>query len=374
MIKLLIVIPTLDQSGAEKQFALLASRLPSTEFQVQVAVLTRGGPFEAMLQTSEIPYAILQKRWRLDPITVLKVRREIQKFQPDVVLSGLFSANSTVRLATWGMTRPPAIMISERCVDSWKSRWQLWLDRRLQQRTQQLVANSASVREFYADTGFPREKICVIPNGVAVPERPAMSRQEFCSQLKLPADARLSMFVGRLAAQKQLKCLIWAIQLLRQSDPRAYFLIAGDGPEREELEFYARDVEAISHVRFLGHRPDAAALLHHCDVFWLASVFEGMSNSLMEAMACGKPVIVSDIPPNRELVRHGVDGYLINVGDSAGFSQYSERLFQDDALATRLGEAGRSRMAEEFSIEKMVQRYAESIRQAASNRQCEQGE
>ena len=368
MIKLLIVIPTLDRSGAEKQFALLASHLPPAEFQVQVAVLVRGGPFEAMLQAGRIPYSILHKRWRLDPVSILKVRRQIQKFQPDVVLSGLFSANSTVRLATLGMTRPPAVMISERCVDSWKSRWQLWLDRQLQQRAQQLVANSASVLEFYAGTGFPREKIRVIPNGVAVPDVPSISRQELCHQLKLPAEARLTMFVGRLAAQKQLKCLVWAIQLLRQSDPRAYFLIVGDGPEREELEFYARDVEALSHVRFLGHRPDAASLLHHCDVFWLASIFEGMSNSLMEAMACGKPVIVSDIPANRELVRHGIDGYLVNVGDSAGFSQYSERLFQNDALATRLGEAGRSRMTEEFSIETMVQRYLEAIRQAAAMR------
>lgn len=356
--KLLIVIPTLDQSGAEKQFALLACRLPADSFQIRVIALSRGGPFAAWLEEHQIPYRILNKRWRLDPMTILKLRQEIRAFQPDAVLSCLFSANSSVRLATIGMSNRPLTVISERCVDSWKSRWQLWLDRRLQPRTDQLVANSNSVKDFYADAGFPMGEISVIPNGVQEPPQPDSSREEFCRQLNLPEHARLIMYVGRLATQKRIKDLIWAIQILRQADERAYLLLIGDGPERDELELYAHDVESLSHIRFLGHRADAGRLLHHCDLFWLASEFEGMSNSLMEAMSCGKPVIVSDIPPNRELVQHGQQGYLVNLGDSVGYSQYSARLFQDEQLASQLGAAGRTRMESEFSIDRMVEQYA----------------
>lgn len=361
--RLLIVIPTLDQSGAEKQFALLAGGLPKDRFEIRVVALSRGGPFEASLHAAGIPYSILGKRWRLDPRTILRLRREIQEFRPDVVLSGLFAANASVRLATWRLHPRPVTIISERCVDSWKAGWQLWLDRRLQKRTDCLVANSQSVSGFYAAQGFPRDKIRVIPNGVDRPAASAVSRTDFLQQCQLPEDAKVIMYVGRLAPQKRLKCLIWAMQILRQADPRAYFLIIGTGPDAEMLRFYARDVESISHIRFLGHRQDAGSLLQHCDVFWLASEFEGMSNSLMEAMACGKPVVVSDIPPNRELVRHEQDGYLVTLGDSVGFSQFTGKLLADADLAARLGKSGQDRMEQEFSTEQMVSRYAALVQE-----------
>jgi len=373
VIKILIVIPTLDQSGAEKQFGTLACQLPKSEFDVRVIALTRGGPYEKWLNESEIPYSILNKRWRLDPITLIKLRREIRQHQPDVLLSCLFAANTSVRLATVGLAHPPVTIISERCVDSWKSGWQLKLDRCLQDRTDRLVANSRSVADFYSGIGFPSERISVIPNGVDVPPTPATSREALLQELKLPQDAKLIMFVGRLAPQKRLRDLIWAEQILRQSDPRAYLLICGAGPLRTELELFAQDTEVTRHVRFLGHRADAGSLLHLADVFWLASEFEGMSNSLMEAMACGKPVVVSDIPPNRELVQHGRTGYIVNLGDSIGFSQYTERLIQDDELARQLGEAARNRMLSEFSNSIMVQRYGELIREEVERRRNEQG-
>lgn len=361
VIKTLIVIPTLDQSGAEKQFGMLACQLPRADFDVRVIAVTRGGPYEQWLNDAEIPYSILRKRWRLDPSVLIKLRKDIQAHKPDVVLSCLFSANTSVRLATIGLPNPPVTIISERCVDSWKSGWQLWMDRCLQKRTDRLVANSQSVADFYSGNGFPAERISVIPNGVDVPPQPAVSRATLLQELGLPPDAKLIMYVGRLAPQKRVRDLIWATQILRQSDPRAYFLIAGEGPQRTELEIFARETEAFPHVRFLGHRADASSLLHLADLFWLASEFEGMSNSLMEAMACGKPVIVSDIPPNRELVEHERSGYVVNLGDSVGFSQYTERLIQDDELSRRLGEAARDRMVSEFSTRMMVRRYSELI-------------
>ena len=356
MIRLSLVIPTLDRSGAEKQFALLAAGLPKDRFEVEVVALTRSGPLEADLRGAGVPVHVLGKRWRFDLTPVLHLKKWLRERQPDIVHSWLFAANSAARLAAprGGRTK---VVISERCVDSWKSGWQHWVDRRLWRRTDRMLANSQSVADFYAGRGYDRNRITVIPNGVAVPSGPANSREQFLKDLGFPPQARVAMYVGRLAKQKRIQDLLWAAQLLRQSLPDFRFVLVGDGPDRAALEQYARDVEVSKFVSFLGHRQDAASLLHHADVFWLASDFEGMSNSLMEAMACGKPCVVSDIAPNRELVVHDETGYRMNIGDSVGFAQFTQRLLLDSDLAARLGQAGAARMAEHFSISRMIDRH-----------------
>lgn len=349
-----MIIPTLDQSGAEKQFCLLAEGLSNAGIDVDVVTLTRGGPLQERLKSAKIPVENLNKRFRFDFFAIRKLRKLIEKRNPDIVLSYLFAGNSYARLATIGMKKRPQMIISERCVDTWKSRWQLKVDSLLQTRADILIANSVSVADFYQSKGFPTEKIRVISNGVETPQRALLSRDELCVQADIPVGSKLVAYCGRLAPQKRLKDLLWAIQMLRLSNPDTYLLVIGEGPMKDELQEYARTTEAETHTRFLGHRDDAGSLLHLVDVFWLASEFEGMSNSLMEAMACGKPVVVSDIAPNRELVEHGKSGWIANLGDSAGFTQYTIKILDDPALAESIGLAARQRMTENFSIEGLI--------------------
>jgi glycosyltransferase involved in cell wall biosynthesis len=261
-----------------------------------------------------------------------------------------------------GRRNAPKIIVSERCVDSWKSGWQLWLDRRQIARTARLVGNSQSVVDFYVTQGIPTEKTLVIRNGIPEFEPPAIDRESELAALDLPPEARVVGYVGRLARQKRIKDLLWAIELLHQLDERAYFVVVGDGPERGELERFAKEIRIAERVRFLGHRDDVARLLALFDVFWLASSFEGQSNSLMEAMAAGIPAVASDIPPNRELVVDGRTGYLVKAGDAAAFAQFADRILADKDLADRLSQASRERMREEFSVQRMIDAYAELYR------------
>jgi glycosyltransferase involved in cell wall biosynthesis len=202
----------------------------------------------------------------------------------------------------------------------------------------------------------------VIPNGVEIPTEPAADRDRALAEFQIPPGSRVIGFVGRLARQKRVHDIIWAMQLLQQLTDRVYLLLVGDGPERNDLIALARHMGCEHLVRFAGTRADASRLIGLCNVFWLASEFEGMSNSIMEAMAAGVPVVASDIPPNRELVVNGETGYLVGVGDSVGLAQFTDRILADASLAQRLGAAGRERMRTNFSIDRMVAAHAELYR------------
>ncbi|MCA9116553.1 MAG: glycosyltransferase [Planctomycetaceae bacterium] len=369
MTRILLVIPTLDRSGAEKQLTLLATHLPRDQFELHVVALTRGGPYAETLRQHGIPLTILGKRFRFDPLALYRLRRLIREYQPDVVHSWLFAGNSYCRMVAGGPGQPP-VMVAERCVDSWKAGWQLWLDRRQIDRTARLVGNSRAVADFYLSQGFPADRVQVIPNAVEsndlLDDQAATTRAAVLQEFDLPPEARVVACTGRMARQKRITDLVWAFQVLRQCTENVYFLVVGDGPERPRCERLAVEFDCQHLCRFVGHREDVPRLLQAVDVLWLASDFEGQSNSLMEAMAAGIPVVASEIPANQELIENGVNGYLVSVGDSVGFSQFTDRLLNDAGLSRRVGAAARQRMREEFSIEKMVQAHVEAYEEISA--------
>jgi glycosyltransferase involved in cell wall biosynthesis len=370
--RILLVIPTLDRSGAEKQFTLLATGLPRDQFDVRVVALTRGGPYAEDLEQHGVPLAILGKRWKFDPFCLRKLSRLIRTWKPDVIHTWLFAANSYGRIVAGGKRQPPVI-VSERCVDTWKSGWQLKLDRWQIPRTARLVGNSQSVADFYRGQQFPSNRIRVVPNGIELPEPasalpPAERDRRRAALCGLPAGAKVMGFVGRLARQKRVIDLLWTMVLLENVRDDAYLVLVGDGPEREWLERFARDLNVENRVIFLGHRQDIPAILPLFDVFCLSSDFEGMSNSVMEAMAVGLPVLASDIPANRELVVEGRTGYLIPVGDRAAYARAVLSLFERPDMAENLGNAGRQRMATEFSVPQMIQGYVDIYRDVIASK------
>ncbi len=364
-LRLLLVIPTLVRGGAEKQLALLASGLPRSEFDVHVAVLTRSGPYEVTLRQGGIPVTLIGKRWKLDPACYFRLQRLIQRLKPDVVHTWLFAANAYGRQAAFA-AGVKHVLAGERCVDPWKSAWQLAIDRHLAKRTARIVTNSSGVQEFYVSRGLPAEKFLVIPNGIAAAAvEPPIARDEMLAELQLAADARLIGAVGRLWPQKRVKDLIWAADLLKSTRDDVHLLIVGDGPQRWRLERYCDQNEVDDRVHFLGERGDVPQILPHLDALWLASEYEGQSNAIMEAMAAGIPVIATDIAGNRDLVVDGTTGYLVPVGDRFEFTRRTHWLLEDADLSQRLGAAGRDRILREFTIEQMVARHTALYRELA---------
>jgi glycosyltransferase involved in cell wall biosynthesis len=356
--RLCLIIPTLDRGGAEKQLVMLASRLDPNEFETTVIVLTRSGPLESELHVAGVRCILIGKKHTFDPKAWRRLVRELQALQPDIVHTWLFAANAYGRSAArWAGIK--CILASERSVDPWKGTWQLAIDRWMARSTSGITTNSQGVVDFYSQRGIDRKLFEVIPNGIA-PRNTAkeISRSEAYSRLGIDPSRRLILSIGRLWPQKGYKDLIWSAEMLRVLRGDTSYAILGEGPERERLEAYRDNVRAASDVHLIGHRDDALQILPHADLLWNGSLYEGQSNVILEAMQARVPVIASDIPGNRELVRDGETGILFPIGDVDRLMRVSHQLLKDSDLRNRLADAAQRHVQVEHDVQRMVDRHA----------------
>jgi len=363
-IRILWIVPSLDQGGAEKQLCLLARGIDREKFEPLVITLTRSGPREQELRESNCPMVHIHKRGKFDIRAYGRLAKAINNFQPDIVHTWIFAANAYGRLAAI-RCKVPVIFGGERCVDPWKKTYHHWIDRYLAKRTTGIITNSNAITDFYAAHGHDRSKFYVIHNGIPAREPSPLTRQEAAQQMGLDPNRRWIAAIGRLWTQKNYKDMIWAAEMLRVRYGNTTFVIFGDGPQRQRLEHYCDQVRAAQQVKFLGQRQDAADLLPHFDLFWNASLYEGQSNSILEAMQAGVPVIASNIAGTRDLIQHEKTGLLFPVGDVGELMKASARVLDDAALYQSLSETAKKSIDTNFSVEAMVIKhellYTESV-------------
>ena len=221
-----------------------------------------------------------------------------------------------------------------------------------------LVATcSRGVADFLVEQGMPASKIRVVYNGVhpeqfeGLPGRAAMREA-----LDLWPDAPVIGAVAHLSPKKGQRHLVEATAILRERRPDLVCLLVGEGPDSEALAARARELGIEDAVRLLGYRDDAPAVMQAMDVVVLPSVAkEGLGVALIEAAFLGRPVVGSDAPGIREVIVDGETGLLAPVADSEGLARAIGAILADPAMAERMGESGRSRAREMFTIERMAQ-------------------
>jgi glycosyltransferase involved in cell wall biosynthesis len=232
---------------------------------------------------------------------------------------------------------------------------------RLSRRADAIISLSQQITQELLEQGFDRERIVEIPNGVDIHRFAPVNAAEktrLRRELGLPQEGQLVIYTGRLHYQKGLDTLLRAWKEVCQTHPQAHLVLVGQGPEREKLETLAADLELGASLHFLGHVEPILPYVQASDVFVLPSFFEGLSNALLEAMACGLAVVTTNIGGTCEVIRPEVDGLLVEPGDVPALAASLGRVLEDAALAQRLGTEARKRVETHYTADLAVARYA----------------
>jgi len=222
------------------------------------------------------------------------------------------------------------------------------------------VINAVIDGELAAE-GVPAHKRIAIPNGVdsdRFTPLPAERKAALRSRLSLPLDTPLVLFVGRLVPEKRVDMLTGTWGAIRAVAPGARLLILGSGPLEVELKQSAGEG-----VLFLGSQPDVIPYLQVSDLFVLPSSAEGLSLALLEALACGLPVIATAVGGNPEVLRQGETGWLIPPGDGNALCEAILALLHNSKMRAELGANGRAHVVRNYSLATMAERLVELYRQ-----------
>ncbi len=355
-VRIALVITDLDVGGAERALVNLATRLDRARWSPVIVALRGEGRLAEVVRQAELPCECLEGNHRRPAQVILRLARVLGKYRPELVQSFLFHANVASRLAAPWAGRPwvvGGLRVAER-----RKRWHLTLDRLTAFLSAGSVCVSQGVLRFSREVvGLDSRRLMVIPNGIdpAPFERASAVPRE---ALGVPEEAHLALAIGRLDQQKGIPDLLAAAERVIPQCPDWHLVLAGDGPLRGWLvEQIATRSQLHSRIHWLGSRDDVPSLLKSADVLVLASLWEGMPNVVLEAMAASRPVVATFVEGTEELVVPGKTGWLVPPHDPERLTAALVGAARNPCLCQTFGQLGRARVEDEFSLDRTVAAY-----------------
>jgi glycosyltransferase involved in cell wall biosynthesis len=373
-IKVLRVIARLNVGGPALHVAYLTAGLAERGYETTLVAGTLARGEESMAGVSEARGVRIETLPALhreigplrDAQAILRLARLIREERPTILHTHTAKAGAVGRIAALlaGSARPPIIVhtfhghvlrgyfnplttIAFRTLERWLARL-----------TTVLIAVSPEVRDDLVKLHVaPANKFRIVRLGIELDERTGgneAARVEARRQLGVSDDAFVVGWVGRMTAVKRTDDVVRALRGLIDRDVDAYLCLVGDGPDRDHLERFAHELGVVKRCLFLGYQQDVAQFYGAIDAFLLPSVNEGTPVSVIESLAAQRPAVATRVGGTPDVIRDGVDGFLVDVGDADALSDRLAELAADPERRARMGAAGRERVLERYAVERLV--------------------
>lgn len=357
--------------GAENQAKSLSKKL--SELGVEVAVLTGKPPkvpsreIVEGIKVRRLFYFSNLKLWKIKPfllmwlvfIYLIYQRKEYDIIHVHLASPLAFSATLAARLLKKRVLIKPGssgenfdllTLAKQMPLGKMMSRYLLKADK--------IIAINSSIESDLLAFGFKRDQILRIPNGVKMPIPTSPTpRSEIRERLKITPNAKVLVFVGSFTPIKNIPFLLHGWKGVFTSEPNALLILLGDGPLRSDLEKLSKELGIQNSVWMPGYVRNVGDYLTASNIFVITSKVEGISNALLEAMSYGLAAVATRVLGNVDVIKDGENGLLVDLDDTEGLTNAITSLLKDENLRLKLGKAARKTIEEEFSIERVAERY-----------------
>jgi sugar transferase (PEP-CTERM/EpsH1 system associated) len=359
-IRVVHIIYSLRMGGAERVIVNYAKFYDKEKYELSVCALTEGGPYEDDLKEAGVRYIILNKKIGFDILTILKLIRLLKREQITIVhfhdlssclwgtIPALLSGVKVIIRTVHTIKTDDKNMISK--LKSFFLFFMYFFHNKI-------IAVSKEVKRSHTRyNNYFKNKYVRIYNGIdTYLFQVNKANNAYYNTFNLKDKSILIGIIGRLVPPKAHEVFLEAIKLVLEYRNNAAGLVVGDGPRIDELIEMTKKLGIDKSVFFTGNRSDIPHILNLIDIFVLSSDREGLPMTILEAMACGKPVVGTDIGGNREAVIDGETGYIVPPRHPLLMSEAIIKLIESPELRKKMGEKGRERFLKNFTAEKMVQ-------------------
>jgi glycosyltransferase involved in cell wall biosynthesis len=373
-VKVLRVIARLNVGGPALHVAYLAEGLADRGYDTTLVAGSLARGEESMSQVAEtrgarivtLPHLARDISPLNDALAVLRLAGLIRKERPQILHTHTAKAGFVGRIAALlaGDARPPIVVhtfhghVLRGYFNPFVTLGFRTLERWLATVTTKLIAVSPEVRDDLVRLHVaPQEKFAVVRLGIELEQRVGGGedvRRETRRQLGVAPDAFVVGWVGRMTAVKRTDDVLLAFRKLVDRDVDAWLCLVGDGPDREHLERRAHELGIARRCLFVGYQDDVAPYYEAIDALLLPSGNEGTPVSVIEALAAGRPAVATRVGGVPDVVRDGVDGFLVDVGDATSLADRLADLAREPARRAEMGRDGRERVLQRYAVDRLV--------------------
>jgi glycosyltransferase involved in cell wall biosynthesis len=346
-------------AGSERHLLTLLPGLNALGVETTMIVIEEpenpAGDFCAAMSAQGVAVERVPVRGNLDPGLTARLTRVLRTAAPDIAHTHLIHAD-LYGLPAARRAGVPGAVSSRHNDNPFRRRPLIRLaNRRAMRRADRVIAISGALADFVRRVeGVPAEKVVTVRYGLDPLDYPPDARAAARALFGGREGEAVIGFFGRLIEQKGVDTLLAAFEEVRRAHPHARLAVVGDGDQRAALEAQAAALGLNEAVTFAGWVPDAPSLMPGCEIVVMPSRWEGFGLVALEAMSAARPLVASRVSALPEIVADGETGLLVPPDDPAALADALNSLLADPARAGAMGRAGRARLADRFSVDRMI--------------------